>query len=482
MKRILVFVTLCLMSCSKSGDPIPGEGNSEDTNVLARICSVTPLQEEVMEESSVSTSEVDTNYENYIVKFREDTEPIVGLQPSGHPVREYSVKEFRLTSLQGGNTYSLNLKTSGEEKKKFLESLQNQANVEYIEPDYPIQSIIDDQEEGAESGSAAVVNDPYFSSQWFHRKVNSLGAWNLNEGAKDIVVAVVDTGIDYTHPDLKNNMWKNPGEIAGNRKDDDGNGYIDDIYGWNYVSNNADPRTSSKSIHGSHVAGIIGASGHNGIGIIGMAPQVKLMALRFLGETGTGMTSSAIKGINYAVDKKVFLINNSWGSGSYSKALFEAITRARKANVLFFAAAGNGRSGVGYNIDSSAWYPASYKSSNVFSVAASTSQDQLTKFSNYSVRKVDVAAPGYSIYSTVTGAGYKYLSGTSMATPLVSGLAVLVKVANRSLTADQVMSLLRESVDPIVSMKNKIMSGGRVNAFKAVSLATASKGVNGCLP
>ncbi len=441
-----------------------------NSELAAEVCSPTPMktQDPVFEtswEASGKSKELDATFSNYIVQFKQLRDRIRhGIQPSGNSVREYGVAQVKLRSI-GNNSYTLNFSEANvqslQEKQAVLRELAQDQSVEFVEPDFPITR--------AEM-QGGVPNDKLFGNQWSHKIMDSLDAWKLTRGSRKIVVAVVDTGIDFLHRDLKENMWINPGEKK-NGIDDDRNGYIDDIYGWNFSANNNNPRTTPKSNHGSHVAGIIGATGNNSIGVVGIAPEVQLMALKFMGETGSGATSDAIKAIDYAVAKKVFLINNSWGSKNYSRALLEAIQRAAKAGVLFVAAAGNGENGTGYDIEDTAWYPASYPISNIISVAATDDRDQLTRFSNFAVNKVDVAAPGFSILSTVSGEGYQTMSGTSMAAPYVAGMAVLVKAANPSLSPRRIIDVIRNSVDRRGALQGRVLSGGRINAHKAVLAA-----------
>ncbi|MBL7543614.1 MAG: S8 family serine peptidase [Bdellovibrionaceae bacterium] len=405
---------------------------------------------------------LDPTYESYIVKFKEAH----SISSSGNTVHEYAIGMMQLKSISG-SLYNMRISGSTVDKSKVLTQLAQQPDIEYIEPDYPIEAI-------PQTSALDVPDDPYFAKQWFHQTLNSLSAWSITEGSSDVLVAIVDTGIDYTHPDLVNNIWTNPNEIV-NGQDDDDNGWIDDIHGWNFVANNNDPRTTTRSPHGSHVAGLIGASGNNHIGVVGVAPKVKMIALKFMDDSGAGVTSNAVKAIDYAIQKKVFLINNSWGSNRYSRSLSDAITRAANAGILFMAAAGNGDKGIGYDLKNKAWYPASYPQWNVFSVAATDSRDQLAPFSNYAKTKVDVAAPGYSIYSTVSDENYQMMSGTSMATPIVSGMAVLLKATNPHLNSGQILDILRQSTDKLPHLKDKIISGGRVNAYEAVLLAQASR-------
>ncbi len=472
MKRFLILAAAAsLLGCADGSNSTTGKAVNkagalacdiaarENTENTTDMISQNLKQTALSENSSQDIAE----FQNFIVKYKSDSAD--SLQPSGRPLKEFNVKGITFKAL-AKNTHTFELNMPKEARKKYIDDLRADQTVEYVEPDYPIQVIESENNDDI----SQETNDPYFSRQWMHQNVQSEKAWTVTTGSKKIVVAILDSGIDYTHKDLKNNMWINPQETV-NGIDDDNNGYVDDIYGWNFVSNNANPKTTGHSNHGSHVAGIIGATGSDHIGVVGMAPNVSLMALRFIGESGTGSTSGAIRGIDYAVSKKVFAINNSWGSSGTSRALGDAITRAEKAGILFLVAAGNGSNHIGYNIDRSPYYPASYSNSNVISVAASKPDDNLTAFSNFGLTKVDVAAPGAQILSTISDQAYQNMSGTSMATPLVTGLAVLVKAANPKLTYREVIQIIRRSVDKKASLANKVASGGRVNAYKAVTMA-----------
>jgi subtilisin family serine protease len=267
--------------------------------------------------------------------------------------------------------------------------------------------------------------------------IDAAEAWSVTTGDSSVVVAVVDSGVDYTHPDLAANLWTNPGEIAGNGIDDDGNGFIDDVHGYDFTGfdeglADADPMDEFR--HGTHVAGIIGATGNNGVGVTGVTWDTSIMALKFLDADNTGNRSDAIRAIRYATmmctdyDVNVHVINGSWGAtGGYDAELYQAIQESGDAGILFVAAAGNGNAlGYGVDNDAQAFYPAGYDLSNVISVAASDSYDDLAQFSNYGATSVDIAAPGVSILSTEPEATYHMRSGTSMAAPFVSGTAALI--------------------------------------------------------
>lgn len=289
-------------------------------------------------------------------------------------------------------------------------------------------------------------------------------AWAQSRGS-GVVVAVLDTGVDYTHADLAANMWVNPGEIAGNGIDDDGNGYVDDVHGYDFAYNDADPM--DRNGHGTHVAGTIAAVADNGTGVAGVAPEAQIMALKFLDDNGNGSLFDAIQALDYAVMMGAQVSNNSWGSGSYSSALAGAITLAGAAGHTVVAAAGNDST----NTDLSGHYPASYDAANLIAVAATDDADRLAYFSNYGITTVDVAAPGQSIYSTLPGDSYGTNSGTSMATPHVTGIVALLLAQNPTLSPEAIRDLLIDTSDPMAALASRSVSGGRVNAAAALDAA-----------
>jgi subtilisin family serine protease len=304
-------------------------------------------------------------------------------------------------------------------------------------------------------------------------------AWANNQtGSKDVYVGVIDQGIMLSHDDLKDNIGINTGEIPNNRKDDDGNGYEDDYNGWNFISGDDiifdDANTDN---HGTHIAGIIGAKGGNGIGVAGVNWNVKMLSGKFIGKKG-GTVADAIKVIDYFVNLKtrvnnplnIVALNNSWATYGYSQLLRDAIERANAADILFIAGAGNG-GGDGKadnnDINASACYPASYDNSNIISVAAITPSGELPAFSNYGAKSVDIAAPGVNIYSTVSDRSvasvYASYSGTSMATAHVTGAAALYKALNPSANAAQIKAAILNSGTSLPSLEGKCVSGKTLN-------------------
>jgi serine protease len=332
--------------------------------------------------------------------------------------------------------------------------LNRNPNVLYAEPDYVVRATV-------------TPNDPSYSNLWGMTNIKAPTAWNTTTGTGDVVVAIIDTGVDRNHPDLQGNLWTNPGETL-NGLDDDGNGYVDDLHGWDFVYGDNDP--SDVHGHGTHTAGTVGARGNNGVGVAGVNWQVKLVALKFLSDTGSGATSNAILAVQYATQKGIRVSNNSWGGGGYSQALFDAINASKAVGHLFVAAAGNGGADkVGDNNDTSPHYPSSYTNDNVISVASINSGDFRSGFSNYGPVSVDLGAPGSSVYSTIPGNGYAYYNGTSMATPHVAGAAALVLGLHPDWTYAQVRDAILKTARPIADLAGLTTTGGTLDLAAAVA-------------
>ena len=301
-------------------------------------------------------------------------------------------------------------------------------------------------------------------------RIRAPSAWNITTGSSGVVVAVIDTGVDYTHPDLAGNMWVNPNEIAGDSIDNDGNGYVDDIYGID--ARNGDSNPMDDHYHGTHCAGTIGAVGNNGVGIVGVAWNVKIIACKFLSASGSGSIAGAIQCLDYLTNLKniagipIAATSNSWGSaGASSSSLVAAVQRSRDADIVFVAAAGND----GSNNDIVAVSPSNISSSNVIAVAAIDYYGDLASFSNYGATTVDIGAPGVDIYSTSPGNTYRYLSGTSMATPHVTGAIALLKSLDPSLTSTDMISRLTGTGTTLASLSGKTASGRSLNIYNALS-------------
>ena len=335
---------------------------------------------------------------------------------------------------------------------------------DYFDADYVVENI--------RLHAFSQMTDPRRGEQWALDMVNSDMAWGMSPGLSSVVVAVIDTGMDLSHVEFGNNLWTNTEEIAGNGKDDDNNGYVDDINGWDFHGNDANPHDETGARnpgHGTHCAGIIGAACGNNEGICGISPIVSLMALRFLGKDGSGDLFASTKAIDYAADNGAHIISASWGAAvpkASAQPIIDAINRAEEKGVIFVAAAGNdGKSNDSYNV-----FPANSETTNMITVAASDSNDAKPYWSNYG-RKVDIAAPGAEILSTIPG-GYQNLSGTSMATPMVSGIVALMKSVDLSLTGAQARSIL-QSTGADVAIDTE--SNKRVDAHEALLAVTEQR-------
>ena len=349
---------------------------------------------------------------------------------------------------------------------ELIDELRADPRVDRAEPDYLLH--LD-----------ATPNDPDLPSLWGLLRIRAPGAWDLTTGSPSVVLASVDTGVDYTHPDLAANMWHNPGEIAGNGLDDDGNGYVDDVYGMASASDASDPSDPMDvQGHGTHTAGTMAGVGDNGTGVTGVAWRASIMALRFFSADGLGATSDAMACIDYAVTMKqrgvnVVAINASWGSSENSAFLRYAIETAGDAGIIVVTAAGNGGGDkVGDDNDAVPYYPASYDCTNIIAVAASDDTDALTQFSNYGAASVDLAAPGADIRSTVPisidPSGYAFKKGTSMAAPHVTGTIALCAALYPDESVAERIDRLLSSADPVASLTGTCVTGGRLDAWGAV--------------
>lgn len=380
-----------------------------------------------------------------------------------------SLGEVREIPVSFGNFVHLD----AELDQKSLKSLELHPEVEYVEPNYlysyqpvSVEEVNKVIEDGKYADQWGLKNTGDNSGGWFWsgkegEDVNAERAWDITKGSEEIVVAVIDTGIDYNHPDLKNNLHVNEAELNGEEGvDDDGNGFVDDVYGYNFVKKSGDPMDGNG--HGTHCAGVIGGV-HNSEGIRGVMADVKMFGVKFLSDSGSGSTEDAILSIDYAVKRGADVLSNSWGGGGRSEALKEAIVRANEAGAIFVAAAGNSRA----DNDSRASYPANYDVDNVISVGAMDGRGKKSSFSNYGKEKVHVFAPGSNILSTVQDGRYKKMSGTSMAAPFVSGIAGLILNQESTLTTGE---LRQRIVDTAVNNDTLIdyAQSGRIDAYRAL--------------
>ena len=383
------------------------------------------------------------------------------------------------------NVHKINIKWN-QDFNEILENYRQNINVLYAEPNYLYNA-------------SAIPNDNYYNNQWYLEKIKAPKAWDKINSSPNIIIAVIDSGIQINHPDLIDNIWENSDEVADNGIDDDKNGFIDDIHGWDFINNSYDPSpkfedgfTEAGILHGTMVAGVLAASGNNNIGITGITWKSKIMALRVLDDKGEGRASEVIRAIDYAINNGVDIINLSFVGFGYSKALEEAVRRAYNAGIVIIAAAGNDQDeGDGYFLDETPMYPACHDGENgenmVIGVVATDTIDQKASFSSHGFKCVDIAAPGISIFSTSVYEPQKsigtkvfnkyydgYWSGTSMAAPMVSGALALIEEVNLRLNRDEVVDILLNSVDDISRLNPNYLGQlgkGRLNIAEAVNLA-----------
>lgn len=304
--------------------------------------------------------------------------------------------------------------------------------------------------------------------------INIAPAWEKYEkcgNKKPVIVALIDTGVDFTHPELSGAIWVNEGDIAGDGIDNDGNGYVDDTYGWNFYDNSPQVFTGPDEHHGTHSAGTIAAA-RNGVGTVGICDPsyVKVMVIKTLGTaTGIGTAGNVTKAIRYAQANGADICNLSFGTTKYSEELYQAM---KNSGMLFVVAAGNGdASGLGYDIDTRPVYPASFDLENIISVANLQFDGRLDAASNYGMASVDLAAPGNYILSTAPGGGYDYMSGTSMAAPMVSGAAALLTSFAPELTPEEIRACILNSARPLTALQGKMATGGMLDVGAAMELA-----------
>jgi subtilisin family serine protease len=406
-----------------------------------------------------------------IVKFRAGASSAsrgLALQHANAAVRE---RILTGTMRRGGDTEGLTVIHSGLGTAAAIERLRGNPNVEYAEPNYVYHH-------------SATSNDTYFTSGQLWgmygsgtTPANVYGtgaavAWAANHtDCSSVYIGIIDEGFMFNHTDLAANAATVPGEVAGNGVDDDGNGYVDDVRGWDFANNDASTFDGTTDDHGTHVAGTIGAVGGNGAGVAGVCWNVKLLSGKFLGRNG-GTTANAIKAVDYFTDLKtrhginLVATNNSWGGGGFSQALQDAIERANAANILFVAAAGNST----YNCEVSSCYPGEYPNANVISVASITSTGAISSFSNYGSTTVDIGAPGSGVVSTVPASSkgavvsaYASYGGTSMASPHVAGAAALYAAYHPGSSAASIKSAILSTAVPTPSLVGKTVTGGRLS-------------------
>jgi thermitase len=360
----------------------------------------------------------------------------------------------RFKSIRGGRLVVVRPR-SGRATDALRKRLARSSEVAYAEPDFFLFS-----------SAPKTPDDPFYPLQYAlidspsDHDIDAPTAWGTRSSCAK--VAILDTGIDTDHPDLKSNIYKS-GDKPNNGKDDDKNGYVDDTYGLNVIKDKGSGEDDNG--HGTHVSGIVAGRGNNDVGVSGVCWSSKLLAVKFMNSKGKGSTSDAIAGIDYAVKQGFKIINCSFGSSSKSSSLHDAVDYAQDHNTLLVVAAGNDSE----NIDKHPLYPASYGDSNILAVAASTSTDELADFSNFGSTAVDVAAPGENIYSTYLGGGYRTLSGTSMAAPYAAGVAALLRKQESDATYGNLRYAIRHKVDKPPALNGKDAYDGRLNAEKALA-------------
>ena len=407
-----------------------------------------------------------------LVRFQQGTSPL-GKASAHATALSTAVREFQI--VEGLQLVRFpDWMTIEEAIARYL----NHLDVLYAEPNYIVQRLV-------------TPNDPDFGSLWgLHNTGQSSGtedadidapeAWDITTGSSDVVVAVIDSGIDYNHEDLSANMFQNSDDCNSNGLDDDGNGFVDDCHGIDKVNDDSDPMDDND--HGTHVAGTIGAVGNNGVGVVGVNWTVKLMACKFLDAGGSGSTADAISCLEYVKlmkDRGVNIVatNNSWGGGSFSQALFDAVEAHLQRGILFIVAAGNGGiDGVGDNNDGTGFdqqsYPCEFYLPNVICVASTTRTDDLSSFSNFGRRTVHLGAPGSQILSTTPGDTYSTFSGTSMATPHVTGMAALLKAQDSNRDWRTIKNLILAGGDNNSNLSNTITQK-RLNAHGAMTCSNS---------
>jgi subtilisin-like proprotein convertase family protein len=412
--------------------------------------------------TSLATAEKNTQW---IVQF--DNAALQGLRSVEDTQALFGKHDLKLVGGLGrlGQVVVATAESDSQTVSKWLSA---NPNIAYFEPNLRIWSI------------DVTPNDSRLSELWGMNNTGQTGggddsdidafeAWDVTTGSGSVVVGVIDTGVDYNHPDLAANIWTNPGEIAGNNLDDDGNGFVDDVHGYDFANNDGDPMDDQA--HGTHVSGTIAAVGNNQIGVSGVNWSSSIMALKFLDAGGSGSTANAVRAVNYATMMRqqyginVRVTNNSWGGGGFNQALEEAIEAGAGQGILFVAAAGND----GEDNDLAPHFPANFDVPSIISVAATDHLDALARFSNFGAQSVDVAAPGESILSTLPNNSYGVFSGTSMATPHVSGVAALAWSLAPDATLNQVRDAITGGADPVESLDGRLATGGRLNARETLN-------------
>ena len=454
VSTLLLFVVAFGRSPSALGDDPPGP--IENIETIARPWETVPPHDSAVWQTP-------HHPERLLVRFKPDANAAARQAAHMTAGARQTLKEYHTVS----GLYLVEVPADTLETA--LEAYRDDPDVQYAQPDQVIQAL-------------ATPNDPFFGQLWGLNNtgqtvndspadpgtagadIQALPAWNLWTGDPDLRIAVLDTGVDYNHPDLAANVWTNPGEIPGNNLDDDGNGWIDDVHGYDMCNEDSDPLDDQS--HGTHIAGTIAALGDNDLGIVGVNWQGKIVALKILNSYGSGFESDALEAIEYLIDNDIRLSNNSWGAASsFNPALYDALAELQAIGHIFVAAAGNL---FGRNIDEFPVYPASYDSPNIITVASVDNDGLLSALSDIGLISVDLGAPGVNVYSTVPGGGYAYQTGSSMATPHVTGAVALIMGRLPHLSWEQVRDRILQTTRPVASLEGRSATGGMLDAAAAI--------------
>ncbi|MEG0771839.1 S8 family serine peptidase [Clostridium sp.] len=428
--------------------------NIDDTlqyTIQKDLNSTSDIKEKIM-----LTFEGNKENKNY-----KSNEVLVKLKGENHAILLKSLEknyDLKLKKTFESGVYALSFDDNKHKIDQMLSILNNDFNVEYAEPNYAVQL----QYSGG--------NEPYFNKLWGLNNtttsvdINVEAAWDKITMNSDVVVGVVDTGIDYNHEDLSKNIWTNTNEVPDNDVDDDNNGYVDDYYGWDFINNDSDPYDDNG--HGTHISGTIAAE-NNGIGVIGVAPMVKVMALKVADKYGNLYKDEVIDAINYGLSKGVRIFNCSFSGVDFSQSEYDTM---KNANALFISASGN----EGVNTDYIDNYPANYDLPNIISVGAIDKLGNLSSFSNYGLKSVDIVAPGSYILSTMPK-GYGYYDGTSMAAPHVTGIAALALSENPNLTPANIREYILATGTKLSQLQGKISTAAIVDAGNTIAAVVAGE-------
>lgn len=423
------------------------------------------------EEAVVSKDQLAFVPNEVLIKFKDGKSSTKAKSTALSLIGGTIVETIQTSAMKSANRDEVLLVSSKLNTLDAIAQLKGNAEIEYAEPNFIYNHHATSNDPSYTNGTLwGMYGDATTPSNQYGSQAGE--AWAAgNTGSSTVYIGIIDEGYMFTHEDLAANAGTNPGEVAGNGIDDDNNGYVDDVNGWDFDGNDSSVFDGIDDDHGTHVAGTIGGVGNNGTGIAGVSWNVKLLSGKFLGRRG-GTLANAIKAVDYFTDLKqrhginLVATSNSWGGGGFSQGLFDAIERANQAGILFIAAAGNETN----NNDANLSYPGSYTNDNIIAVASITNSGGLSSFSNYGATTVDIGAPGSGIYSSVPVrskgqiiSGYATYSGTSMATPHVSGGAALYAASHPGATAAQIKTAIMGSAVPTASLNGKCVTGGRLN-------------------